>query len=251
MIIPFFFRSVLLFLLIPGLSFAQGAADAGETLRVGHTKDFAVTGNGDAAEWVQAPWVQLPQRTGVSGTGRGGPGQNGAAGVNTAFKLLYSDSGIYCLYRCEDSKITATFTTDFADLYDEDVVEAFFRPDDSLPMYFEYELSPLGHELPLLVPNIGGNYLGWLPFHYEGNRRTRHAAHIGRSGDAVTGWTAEFFIPYTLLAPMTHVPPVKGMRWRANFYRIDYDKGVATWQWRLVRNETFHDYERFGTILFD
>ena len=50
---------------------------------------------------------------------------------------------------------------------------------------------------------------------------------------------------------MTNVPPRKGTRWRANFYRIDYDKDVITWQWQLVRNETFHDYERFGAIEFD
>lgn len=223
-----------MFLLWPGLTLAQDS----EPLKVRHTKDFVVTGRGSAAAWGQTEWVELPRRT-------------GAGGGQTQLKVLYSDSGIYCLYRCEDRKITATLTTDFSDLYNEDVVEAFFRPDDSIPLYFEYELSPLGHELPLLVPNIKGNFLGWLPFHYQGDRKTRHAAHITRNGGSVVYWTAEFFIPYSLLKPMTPMPPVKGMRWRANFYRIDYDEGVATWQWRLVRDEIFHDYERFGTILFD
>jgi hypothetical protein len=136
-------------------------------------------------------------------------------------------------------------------LYNEDVVETFFWTDENLPLYFEYELSPLNYELPLLVPNIKGDYLGWLPFHYEQERRTRHETQIIRQGEAPVAWNAEFFIPYALLKPMMNVPPRKGVRWRANFYRIDYDHGVATWQWRMVRNETFHDYEKFGTILFD
>jgi len=67
----------------------------------------------------------------------------------------------------------------------------------------------------------------------------------------VTAWTAEFFIPYTLLTPMTNVPPKNGSRWRANFYRIDHDMGETTWQWQEVREENFHDYEKFGTIVFE
>jgi hypothetical protein len=57
---------------------------------------------------------------------------------------------------------------DFLDLWNEDVVEAFFWTDESNPIYFEYELSPLNYELPILVPNNKGKFLGWLPWHYEG-----------------------------------------------------------------------------------
>jgi len=42
---------------------------------------------------------------------------------------------------------------------------------------------------------------------------------------------------------------VKGTRWRANFYRIDYDNNVSEWSWQPTRTN-FHDYERFGTLLF-
>ena len=102
--------------------------------------------------------------------------------------------------------MTSTLKEDFADLFDEDVVEAFFWTDENVPMYFEYELSPLNYELPILVPNIRGNFLGWRPWHYEGNRKTRHATHYSKMGK-VMAWTAEFFIPYHLLKPMTNIPP--------------------------------------------
>lgn len=207
--------------------------------KIKHTKDFDITGDGSAANWNNAGWLTLPQRNSTN------------IAYQTQVKLLYSDSGIYCLYHCEDSKITATLKEDFLDLWNEDVVEAFFWTDEAVPMYFEYELSPLNYELPILVPNIKGNFLGWRPSHYEGSRRTKHATHINKNGDAVSSWTAEFYIPYSLLAPMTNVPPKKGEHWRANFYRIDYDKDKVTWQWQMVQNERFHDYERFGTIVFD
>ena len=197
-----------------------------------------VTGDGSSSNWNSVDWSILPQRN------------NTAIAYQTKLKLLYSDSGIYCLYHCEDSKITATLKEDFADLYKEDVVEAFFWTDEKLPIYFEYELSPLNYELAILVPNNKGNFFGWRPWHYEGNRRTRHAAQINKNGETVNSWTAEFFIPFKLLKPMSNVPPQIGTRWRANFYRIDYDKKTTDWSWQLTRTN-FHDYERFGTIVFE
>ena len=58
----------------------------------------------------------------------------------------------------------------FADLWTEDVVEIFFWPDEEMPVYFEYELSPRNYELPILVPNKAGSFLGWRPWKYEGER---------------------------------------------------------------------------------
>ena len=139
-------------------------------------------------------------------------------------------------------------------LYKEDVVEVFLWTDEAQPLYFEYELSPLNYELPILVPNHGGTFFGWRPWHYEGERRTRHATSVQggekKSGATIRGWTAEFFIPYALLKPLGNVPPKPGTRWRANLYRIDYDAAEPRhWQWQPTSG-SFHEYERFGTFLF-
>jgi hypothetical protein len=210
-----------------------------QPMKVKHTSDFDITGDGSASNWNKTEWLKLLQRS-------------GKVSYKTDIKMLYSDSGIYCLYRCEDKKISATMKEDFLDIYDEDVVEAFFWTDESLPIYFEYELSPLNNELPILIPNLKGRFFGWRPWHYEGSRKTKHATHVIDNNDNnATSWTAEFFIPYHLLNPMTNVPPQKGTRWRANFYRIDYDNGVSSWEWQPVRNDSFHDYEKFGTIEFN
>jgi hypothetical protein len=140
---------------------------------------------------------------------------------------------------------------DFADLFKEDVVEIFFWPDESTSLYFEYELSPLNHELPILVPNHKGEFFGWKPWHYEGKRLTRHATKIHKDGaGSTTAWTAEFFIPYLLLKPLQNVPPKKGTQWRVNLYRIDTDDGYSNWTWHPIQ-KNFHDFERFGTIKFD
>ena len=206
-------------------------------LAVNRTNHFAITGDGSSPEWKKAGWLMLTQRI-----IKGKP-------MATRMKILYSDTGIYCLFICDDEKITATLKEDFLDLFNEDVVEAFFWPDTKVPIYFEYEISPLNYELPILVPNINGTFLGWRPWHYEGNRRTIHQTRINKSGDKIQSWTAEFFIPYVLLKPLPGVPPKKGDHWRANFYRMDYDQDFLDWSWQLTRTN-FHDYERFGTLVF-
>jgi predicted TIM-barrel fold metal-dependent hydrolase len=212
-------------------------------LRVPMTDDFEVTGDGSAAAWKKAGWVPLNRR--------------GAAGhpYEARFKVLYSPKGLYVLMDATDSRLTATFTEDNQNLWTEDVFEAFLWPDERDPIYFEYEISPLGRELPILVPNHEGKFLGWLPWHYGGGRKIRKAtAAVGgdaKSGADVKGWSAEFFIPYELLSPLRNVPPKAGSRWRANFYRMDHDGGKTTaWDWARV-GATFHDFKNFGTLVFE
>ena len=177
-----------------------------------------------------------------------------SSSYQTEVKVLYSGTGIYFLFNCEDKKITATMKADNLNLWEEDVVEVFLWTDESFPVYFEYELSPLNYELPIMVPNYKATFLGWLPWHYEGDRKTRHATSAAggekKSGGAVSGWMAEFFIPFKLLAPLNKVPPVSGTKWRANMYRIDYDNGAAHFAWQKI-DRSFHEYNKFGTFIFE
>lgn len=211
-------------------------------MTVASTDDFDLTGDGSAPAWKRAAWVPLERR--------------GDAGLEyeTRVKLLYSATGLYVLMDGTDTRLTATMTEDFLDLWTEDVFEIFLWTDESYPVYFEYEISPLGYELPILVPNFDGEFLGWRPWHYEGERRTRRAtAALGgprESGATVEGWRAEVFVPWALLEPLKNVPPLPGSRWRANFYRVDYDGETPTaWHWAPVES-TFHDYQRFGILRF-
>jgi predicted TIM-barrel fold metal-dependent hydrolase len=212
-------------------------------LHVKATDDFEVTGDGSAAAWKKAEWVPLRRRI--------KDGQPYEARV----KVLYSKTGIYVLFDGTDKKITATMKEDFSNLWTEDVYEVFLWPDERQPLYFEYEISPLNVELPILVPNHDGKILGWRPWHYEGARKTRKATSAQggelKSGGAVSGWRAEVFIPYELFTPLQNVPPKAGSRWRANFYRMDYDDGKTTsWDWAPV-GPSFHEFQKFGTLVFD
>jgi len=229
--------------LFPELQKARETGTTRPTLRVPPTGDFEVTGDGGNENWKKAEWTALrPRHT-------GGPDHE------TRVKVLYSKTGLYVLMDGADAKVTANIKEDFSTLWMEDVFEVFLWPDERDSLYFEYEISPLARELPILVPNLEGMFLGWLPWFYDGKRKTRKATSaVGgklTSGSDIQRWRAEFFLPYDLLRPLRNVPPGPGTRWRANFYRMDYDGGkTSSWDWARV-GPSFHDFTRFGTLVFE
>jgi hypothetical protein len=220
----------------------QGQTTTRPQLSVKLVDDFAVSGVGDNAAWRRAEWTPLNRR------------QADGHPYDSRFKMLYSTTGLYFLMEGTDRKLTATMTEDFMNLWTEDVFEVFLWTDERYPVYLEYEISPLNRELPILIPNFGGQFLGWRPWHYDGDRVTKKGTSaIGgpkTPNAAIEGWRAEFFIPYTLLKPLQNVPPKVGTRWRANFYRVDYDDGKTTqWDWARV-GESFHEFQKFGDLVF-
>jgi predicted TIM-barrel fold metal-dependent hydrolase len=221
---------------------ADNARTAG-VLKVKATTDFVVTGEGKNAAWSKAEWVAVPQRT-----------KDGLP-YESRIKLLYSGTGLYCLFEGTDKKLTAKIEKDFENLWEEDVFEIFLWPDEKHATYFEYEISPLNYELPILVPNFDGKFLGWRPWHYDGPRKTRKGTAVTggpkKFGAAINSWSAEVFLPYALLEPLQNVPPKSGTVWRANFYRVDYDDGKTTrWTWVPV-GPSFHEYQKFGKLEFE
>jgi len=219
-----------------------------EGMMIKKTDDFEVTGDGSSENWNRTEWVNLIQRSNLENT----------RGKSTYLKVLYSDKGMYFLFHSEDDILNATFYSDFQELWNEDVVEVFLWTDDSRPHYFEYEISPLNYELPLIVSNIDGELLHWIPFansyHENHDRFIHHKTSVQggkkESGAEIDSWRAEFFIPFKLLHPLKNIHPVSGTEWRANFYRIDYDHGITPWSWQPYETN-FHDYQNFGIVVFE
>ena len=157
--------------------------------------------------------------------------------------MLYSPTGLYVLFNGEDRKLTATIEKDFEDLWNEDAFEFFLWPDERQTVYFEYEISPLNHELAILIPNFDGRFLGWRPWHYEGARKTRKATSV-RADRSSRGPTSPAGRPKSssrtpYWSRWATCRRGRRRRWRANFYRVDYDGGHGSgWDW-IARRPQF------------
>ncbi len=206
------------------------------------TNNFPINGKGTSDSWQKTKWIDLPKVSNKK-----------SKAMHTRFKMLYSNNGIYFLFKCEDQILNATLKSDFLKLWKEDVVEVFLWPNEKEPSYFEYELSPLNFELPLLVTNTNGVLTRWRPYMYGNDRKVKHKTSVSggkkKSKASIKSWTAEFFIPFKLLRPLKNISPKSGTKWRANFYRVDYDYGKTSYEWRPVK-DSFHEIDKFGTIVF-
>ncbi len=212
------------------------------SLVVKRCRDFNFTRNEESAEWNKTAWNLLSKL------------DTGGRNYESKFKILYSGTGIYLLFSGEDSIITTKFDRDFENLFLGDVFEVFFHPEPKTPLYLEYEINQLNKELVLIIPNLKGNY-GWVPWHYENERRIRKKVTLTGGKMAfnsrINSWTAALFFPFDIFKPLENVPPASGTVWNANFYRLDYDSGKAIkWAWSPIRR-SFHEFKKFGQITFE
>jgi hypothetical protein len=131
----------------------------------------------------------------------------------------------------------------------------FFHPDPTIPLYLEYEINQLNKELVLIIPNFNGKMYGWIPWHYQYERKVVKKVSVqgGKmmKGESIKSWSAELFFPFELFSPLSNVPPVSGTFWNANFYRLDYDSGkMVKWAWAPI-DQSFHEYKKFQPIKFE
>lgn len=243
-----FYVLFILICFLPIFAMGQSASLETPAITIKKTGDFDITGDGAAGNWNETEWISLAQRT----------NRENVQNYTTKAKVLYSNTGLYVLFHSKDNRVTTPFTKNYEELWLGDVVEVFLWTNKSEPNYFEYEISPLDYELPLIVSNLDGELLHWLPFENSYNsgsgRKVRHKTTVingkKENGAAIEGWTAEIFIPFKLLHPLENIYPASGTTWRANLYRIDYDGGETLWSWSPFR-ENFHDYHHFGTFRFE
>lgn len=219
------------------------SSSVNEPLLVKKCHDFSFKDATLNLEWEKAKWHQLSKL------------DPGGTDYKSRFKIMYSGKGIYVLFEGQDNKITTTFVHDFENLFEADVFEVFFHPDPQMPLYLEYEINQLEKELVLIIPNLNGKITGWIPWHYEKDKRVIKKISITggkmESGSNIQSWSAELFFPYQLFSPLSNVPPASGTTWNANFYRLDYDSGeMIKWAWAPIKH-SFHEFEKYQSIKFE
>jgi hypothetical protein len=170
-------------------------------------------------------------------------------------KMLYSDTGLYVLVDGKAQSLSCPYQEDQTPLYEGDVAEVFIMPDPWQRAYMEYELSPMGHDLSLYVQNHQGVFKGGGPWNRSASEKIRKNVMVhggpAENGASVSGWTMEIMIPFACIAHLSDVPPVAGDVWYGNVCRIDKgESGMHYLAWSLPSGKTFHDYARFGKLMF-
>jgi hypothetical protein len=77
--------------------------------------DFTITGDGSSDTWKRTEWITLVHQG------------SDFISYETKAKVLYSGTGIYFLFYCQDEKLTTTMQADNLNLWEEDVVEVLLK----------------------------------------------------------------------------------------------------------------------------
>ena len=199
-----------------------------------------VCGRGDfgdpLADQHLEPWRRVSSLNLVLNNGSGTPEQG------TEVRIGHDGHSFRVLFVCEDLAPWATLTQRGAPLYTEEVVEVFLDVAGDGLAYYELELNPNNAVLDVFVRRVRNGFRKDFRWRCEG---LRTAVRL-----IAGGWAGEFAIPFESVCAK---PPQPGVRWRANFTRIDRpkDRPRELSSWSPTGLDQFHIPERFGTVLFD
>lgn len=167
--------------------------------------------------------------------------------------VLYDDTNLYFGVELADRDIHQESFEDHARLFlSGDTAEIFLGPAGSLA-YWEFHVSPLGHQAGYFYPS--GGYKG-LPSTMRTDIHTSAAISVrGTSNDASDediGWTAEIRVPFAVFAThgLTFDP---GQTWLVLFARYNYGRQLETVEMSTFPSLSipdFHHREEYGELTF-
>ena len=168
----------------------------------------------------------------------------------TSVVAWFDDHHLSILFSAGDDHVEATMLAHDAPLYEQDVVEVFFAPEE-LTRYFELEVSPRGTVFDARVASPDGNRgtmqvdRGW---DCEG---LVAAVRVVTESNGAMSVDTLIRIPFASVGRST---PRDGERWRANFFRIDrhprHGDEFSAWQPTMKIPPDFHVPAAFGTLQF-
>ena len=168
----------------------------------------------------------------------------------TSVAAWFDAQHLSVLFSAGDDHIVATHFAHDAPLYQEDVVEFFFAPDE-LTRYYELEVSPRGTIFDARVYSPDGERATMQVDRAWNCADLIATVRIVTESDGSTTVDTLLRIPFASLGRAT---PDDGERWRANFFRIDRHPRLgdefSAWlpTWKIPPD--FHVPAVFGTLRF-
>jgi hypothetical protein len=183
------------------------------------------------------------------------PGSLDDARSRTSAQLLWDDQCLYLRITAEDQDLRGTFTARTDPLYQEDVVEFFFKPYADKGYYYEFEVNPINTVMAL---QIADRRRQTLEERSRWETGIRSAVEVGgtinQPEDRDRLYRVVMAIPFKNLKLMEGKAPVPGDRWRFALCRYDYSaylrRSPELSSCAPLSRPDFHMYEEYLTLVF-
>ncbi len=181
------------------------------------------------------------------------PGTGAALPWTTRVQAAWDDERLVLAFDCPDPDVWGTFTRRDEPLWTQEAVEAFLDADGDGEEYVELQVSPRGVLFDSYLPGHRKNQDDWDADLEVG---VKVQGTLDDREDRDQGWRVELAVPWKDVQGRSpdplRLPPRPGDTWRANFFRLDANRGepprAGAWSPPLVGD--FHALPRFGRLVF-
>ncbi|MFH1905413.1 MAG: carbohydrate-binding family 9-like protein [bacterium] len=169
-------------------------------------------------------------------------------------KLLWDKDYLYIGIEAKDKDIWSTIIEHDGRLWQEDVLEAFFKPNKDKPIYFEFEFNPKNVSLDLIWPKRDARSLEFAKT-FESNLKSAVKVYGTPDNwkDIDNKWVLEVAIPLFAFKEETTSPKI-GDEWSFALCRYDYsvylEKGLEYSSTAKLSKLNFHFWEDYDRLLF-
>ena len=176
------------------------------------------------------------------------------ATVATQARLVWGADALYFSAVMSDSHLRSFGTKRNDRLWEGDVFELFFKPDEGKPRYYEFQVNPIGVILELAFPKRGFDFetlAKAAPLGFEAVVATE--GKPDDPSDTDRSWTVEGKIPWRVFEP-SGGRPAPGAVWRFALCRYDYgppDSKPQLMSSAPLKRMSFHRYEDYGRLTFE
>jgi hypothetical protein len=216
-----------------------------------HDAAMAIDGRRAEPQWQRAARIDAFVDAGSGGT-------PGGSGPRAQAWLFWDDDALFVFFSVQDTKVRGGFPKDATDphLWERDTIEIMLDPDGDGDNrdYYEIQINP--QNLVFDSQFDGYNSPRTLPDGPFGNQDWRSElvsavvidGTIDDDADTDGGYTVEAKLPWKSFGKAKSAPPKAGDVWRANFYAMEDNGGVA---WSPILGQgNFHRASRFGRLVF-
>lgn len=167
-------------------------------------------------------------------------------------QAVYDDTYLYIAFHCKDQDIHSTFTKRDEYLWKQEAVEIFLDTDAEPNTYVELEVSPNNvlFDSYIIAPQ-DIDIQETLKYNLKAiQTAVQVAGSVNKRKDTDQHWTVEIAIPFDEIVEDFHPNQLADAVWKLNLYRINRDDSPLTLMSWSPTNGSFHQPQKFGTIIF-
>ena len=142
--------------------------------------------------------------------------------TDTTVRLCYDDKHLYALFECRDEDLFVLYDKRDDNIWESDAIELFFKPIETNPIYYEFEVAPNNALFDARMVNTGsGGFKRWKAWDCDMRTAVAVRGTINDWHDRDHGYTVEVAIPLEAFSETIGDRPLDGQTWKFTAVRVD------------------------------